>query len=223
MTALQYADSGYPAGAFAHSFGLESAIEEGFVRGTGDLEHAARAVLLHQTARTDAVAAAACARAAPSCDTAAFLRADQRLTASRTALESRQGSLRTGRQMLAVAAACEGDAWIAELQTLASADDAAGNFAAVVGALLGRRGNAPEDAAAAALWCTASGMVNAAVRLGAITHLDAQRLLTALRPVIADAARSSAVADPNQLAGAIPLFEVLSMRHETASTRLFAS
>ncbi|MGH2587521.1 MAG: urease accessory protein UreF, partial [Dehalococcoidia bacterium] len=62
LSALQYGDSAYPAGAFAHSWGLETAVAEGHVRDVATLAGACRALLLHQVAQTDAIAAAACCR-----------------------------------------------------------------------------------------------------------------------------------------------------------------
>lgn len=223
LTALQYGDSGYPAGTFAHSFGLETAVEAGFVRGACDLQRAVHAILSQQAARTDAIAAAACARAAPGRDTASFRVIDQHLTATRAAREARLASVRIGRQMLETAAASEDDAWIDELRVLVAGRETDGNYASVAGAILGRLGGRPEDAAALVMWSTASGLMNAAVRLGTITYLESQRILTDVRALIGGLARSAGAADSSRFGGVVPLFEVLSMRHEVAETRLFAS
>jgi urease accessory protein len=223
LTALQYGDTGYPAGAYAHSFGLETAFDERHIAGADALERAARAMLTQQTARTDAVAAAACARAAQRSDTAAFCEADRRLIATRAPREAREASLRVGRQMLATATASEHDAWLDTLTTAVARGDAYANYACVVGAILGSHGGVPEAAAALVVWSTSSGFVNAAVRLGGITHVEAQRIITRLRPLAADLARAAAASDSLRMAGAAPLFEIWSMRHEAAATRLFAS
>jgi urease accessory protein len=101
--------------------------------------------------------------------------------------------------------------------------DADGNYACIVGAILGRHGGAPDAAAALVIWSTMSGLVNAAMRLAGITHIEAQRIITRLRPLAADLARSAAASDAQRMAGSAPLFEIWSMRHENAATRLFAS
>ena len=223
LIALQYGDTGYPAGAYAHSLGLETAFDERHIAGAGALDRAVRAMLTQQTARTDAVAAAACARASHRHDTAAFCEADRRLTSTRAPREAREASLRVGRQMLATATECESDEWLDALAAAIARGDADGNYACVVGAILGSRGSTPDAAAALVIWSTISGLVNAAVRLGGITHVEAQHIITRLRPLAAEIARSAVAAGAHRMAGAAPLFEIWSMRHEAAATRLFAS
>jgi urease accessory protein len=223
LAALQYGDSGYPAGAYAHSFGLEAAFDEGQIADADALERAVRALLTQQVARTDAVAAAACARAARRHDIAAFCEADRRLSATRAPREAREASLRIGRQMLATATACEADPWLDALAMAVARGDADGNYACVAGAILGTHGSTPDAAAAIVIWSTASGLMNAALRLGGITHVEAQRIITRLRPLAVDLARSAAASDATRMAGSAPLFEIWSMRHEAAATRLFAS
>lgn len=223
LMVLQYGDTGYPAGAYAHSLGLETAFDEGHIAGADGMERAVRALLTQQTVRTDAVAAAECARAAHRLDTAAFCEADRRLTATRAPREAREASQRVGRQMLANAAVCEPDAWLGAVTTAVTDGDAEGNYACVVGAVLGRHGSAPDVAAALVIWSTISSLVNAAVRLGGITHVEAQRIITRLRPLAAELSRSAATSDAQRMAGSAPLFEIWSMRHEAAATRLFAS
>ena len=220
---LQYGDTGYPAGAYAHSLGFETAFDEGHISGVDGIELAVRAMLTQQTARTDAVAAAACARAAHRLDTAGFCAIDRRLTATRAPREAREASRRVGRQMLANAAVSESDAWLEAVSTAVAHGEADGNYACVVGAILGRHGSAPEVAATLAIWSSISSLVNAAVRLGGITHLEAQRIVTRLRPLATKLSRSAAMPDAQRMAGSAPLFEIWSMRHEAAATRLFAS
>lgn len=230
LAALQYGDSGYPAGGYAHSFGLETAVDEGRVADAASLDRALRALLSHQVGRTDAVAAAACARAAGARDVDTFVNVDRRLSATRPVREARDASWRVGRQMLRTAVECEDDAWLRRSLDIVQAGDADGNQAAVAGAVLGRAGAVlgragalPVDAASLALWSACTNMMNAAVRLGAITHAEAQRLFTGLRPLSAELAREAAAADWREMAGSMPRFEVWQMRHEVARTRLFAS
>jgi urease accessory protein len=223
LAALQYGDTGYPAGAYVHSLGLETAVEEGLLRGVDDVEIAVRSVLQLQTGRTDAVAAAACARAASVRDAAEFQDIDRRLTATRPAREAREAAQRTGRQMLETAAACEDDGWLDELRTLVLAREADGNQSAVMGAIAGRHGAEAEDAATLAMWSVTAGLMNAALRLGAVTHVETQRVLTHLRPLVAGLASAAAATDWRHMGGSAPLLEICQMRHEIAEMRLFAS
>ncbi len=70
--------------------------------------------------------------------------------------------------------------------------------------------------------CSAS-WVAAAVRLALIDHRTAQGLLSRVRPLIVEAAMTAVNRDVTQIASCTPLIDVMSMRHEHADLRLFAS
>jgi urease accessory protein len=61
------------------------------------------------------------------------------------------------------------------------------------------------------------------VRLGLTDHQTAQSLLHRVRPVLAQAAERAVAGDVAQIASCTPLPDVMSMRHEHAELRLFAS
>src|SRR5258705_13318596 len=58
LTLLQFADGLFPAGGFAHSFGLETYVQDGRVRGRHDLEMFVAAHLEGSAGPADAAAAA---------------------------------------------------------------------------------------------------------------------------------------------------------------------
>ena|SRR5712692_784408 len=139
LLALQYTDSAFPAGGFAHSWGLETGVAAKALRTVAELEAACRAALRHQVARTDAVAAAGCCNAR----LARIIAIDRRLTATRAARETREASLRTGRRLLEVATANEGTSLQIELHAAVRGGTADGNHASVLGAVAGYGGLAP--------------------------------------------------------------------------------
>ncbi len=223
LVAARYADSAYPAGGFAHSWGLETACTLGHVTDARSLARAAAAMLRHQVAPTDAVAAAACCRAAVDMDWERFAVVDVRLGATRAARESRAASTRTGRRLLETAARAEHDSWLATLWEQARAGRTPGNHAAVLGAVLGRRGLTPPHAAAVTLWTALNGYLSAATRLIPVTHDETQRIQSEFLAWCADLAVGAAARDPLVMAGSLPVAEIWSMLHETAHARLFAS
>jgi urease accessory protein len=66
-------------------------------------------------------------------------------------------------------------------------------------------------------------MAAAAVRLALIDHRAAQDVLHRVRPVIAEAAVAAVDRDVTHIRGCMPLLDLMSMRHEQAELRLFAS
>jgi urease accessory protein len=220
---LQYGDSAYPAGAYAHSWGLETAVAEGHVRDAATVAAVCDAMLRHQVARADAVAAAECSRAAADEDLAAFVEVDRRLSATRAASETRTASTRIGRRLLETATTAERLTWLERIRAHVRSGETPGNHACVLGAIAGLHGQPPVDAAGLVLWTSASAFLSAAPRLVRITHDDVQAILTSRRATMAALALQAARADPAEMAGGAPQLEIWAMRHETGSARLFAS
>jgi urease accessory protein UreF len=70
----------------------------------------------------------------------------------------------------------------------------------------------------------ANALLQAAMRLGRISHRDAQATLHSLRPHIDTLTCQIEASDPDEpLLAFQPLQEIASMRHERAEARLFAS
>ena len=147
--------------------------------------------------------------------------ADALLEAMTLAAELRDGSRRSGRAMLKVHKAL-GTAGAAAYGDLVSAGRAPGHGAAVQGLVW--RGVGLDLGAAEALSAhsLAIGILGAALRLGLIGHVDAQRTLQAVRPALARLLQDPAPA-LDDLHAFTPEAEIAVMRHETATTRLFAN
>jgi urease accessory protein len=80
-----------------------------------------------------------------------------------------------------------------------------------------------ERAVAGELYAFAASCVGASVRLAAVDHRVAQVVLHRLKPVIAEAARAARDKGVRDIAGCVPLVDVMAMRHERAEVRLFMS
>ncbi|ODS03346.1 hypothetical protein AUC71_10190 [Methyloceanibacter marginalis] len=65
------------------------------------------------------------------------------------------------------------------------------------------------------------GLLGAAVRLGIVGHLDAQRILTKAHAVIKNIVANLPASDLDQLLSYAPAAEIAAMRHETRDARLF--
>ncbi|TMQ22064.1 MAG: hypothetical protein E6K82_14400 [Candidatus Rokuibacteriota bacterium] len=147
LTLLQFADGLFPAGGFAHSFGLETYVQEGVVRDRAGLEAFVTAHLEGSAGPADAVAAAGAVRQAAAADVAGWMTLDERLEAMKAVPELRAASRQMGRQTLRVAAALGGDAFLATLARAVDDGLTAGHHAPVFGAALGRAGVEPAAAA----------------------------------------------------------------------------
>jgi urease accessory protein len=223
LTVLQLADGLFPAGGFAHSFGLETYVQDGRVRDGAGLEAFVVAHLEGAAGPADAVAVAAALRAAGDDDRAAWIDLDARLEAMKTVPEFRAASRQMGRQTARVASALGGDGFLTAIAQAIDDGLTPGHHAAVFGAALGRRGVAVEMAAAAFLYSTAALLVGAGLRLLPVGQLEGQKVLAAMRPRIARLAASAATTAVEDMWSFTPALELAGLRHATLDMRLFRS
>jgi urease accessory protein len=94
---------------------------------------------------------------------------------------------------------------------------------AAFGAAAARAGIALDDALLGYLQAFAANLMSAGLRLGLIGQTDGQRILSALEPVIADAAAAATARDPKDFGAATFAVDLASMAHETQYSRLFRS
>jgi len=223
LSLMQLADGLFPAGAFAHSLGLETYAQDGLVKDRAGLEAFVRAHLEGSAGPADAVAVALAVRCAVAGDLDGCLALDARIDAMRVVPEFSAASRQMGRQTLRVAASWDGDALLEALAARVESGATPGHYPVAFGAATGRAGIEPEAAAAAYLYATASMLVNAALRLLALGQLQGQGLLAALRPRIAALAASAAVADADGMWSFTPGLELAGLRHAELDMRLFRS
>jgi urease accessory protein len=223
LALLQLADGLFPAGGFAHSFGLETYVQAGAVRDRAGLEAFVAAHLEGTSGPADAVAVAGAVRAAAGGDFGACLDLDARLEAMKPVEEFRAASRQMGHQTARVAAALGADALVGQLADAIAGDRTPGHHAVVFGAALGRAGVDPEAAALAFLYSTAALLTGAALRLLPLGQVEGQRVLAALRPRIARLAAAAAAAAPDDMWSFAPGLEIAGVRHARLEGRLFRS
>jgi urease accessory protein len=223
LTLLQFADGLFPAGGFAHSFGLETYVQDGRVRDRHDLEAFVAAHLEGSAGPADAAAAAIAVGSARREDDEEWIALDARLDAMKAVPEFRAASRQMGRQTLRIAAGVGFDPFLARLARAVDESRAAAHHATVFGAAVGRGGVDPERAAAAYLYATAALLVGAALRLVALGQLDGQRVLTAMRGRIERLAAAAARATADDLWSFSPAIEIAGIRHAALDMRLFRS
>lgn len=228
LIALQQADSAFPSGSFAFSNGIEglAALLDGL--GGAELSHAVEAILRHRWAASDRVALVLAHRA--NGDLARLARIDAAVEAACLPETMRTGSRRNGGALLAAHTRI-GTPGADGLRTAVRDERLLGHLAVMQGALWQSLGLDETTVIEIAGYQCAAALVTAAVRLGQVGAIEAQRILSALMPVLAEiAARpvQGKIEDEGEAEGIMliaftPLIEIATMRHASADLRLFAN
>ena len=209
--AWQLCDSAFPMGGFAHSLGLEAAVQLGHVDGEAALVRFVEQSLCNVRSQSLPWARRA------------FLVEDER---SLDAIDrehdcflnnpiANRASQKAGRAFGLAARAAFGGIVPTGLPH--------GHLPIVAGYAMARHGLSWEECAAVQLFWALRAMLSAAVRLGSIGPLAAQRLQHALAPELARQLARAVATSEERPAVTAPLLDLLQMTQDQLYSRLFQS
>lgn len=226
---MSWMSPAWPIGAFAHSSGLEWAVEAGHVTTRASTAEWIAAMIDHGSIRNDTVLFVHAWRAADAGDAARLHEVAELAAASQTGFERRLEATAQGAAFRRIALSSIETAAIGKEPSFAALlspiDDEDLAYPVVAAAIFAAQGIPLAQALTAWLHGAASNLVSAAQRLVPLGQTDGQRVLRDLRAAIF-AAVESAVALPHgdpfdQLRGCTLVAELGCMAHETQYTRLF--
>lgn len=218
---LAWLSPAYPIGAFSYSHGIETAVEEGFIKDRTSLVAWLESVLLRGTGAVDGALFAAAWRAAAAADWPAFDAIAERAAAWRGTAEMALESRQQGGSFLSMTR----NAWPHPALDAAH-ERLAGALSLPVAVALAAacHGIALEPAIEGYLHAFTANLISAAVRTVPLGQSDGQVTLAALEETVLEAAHAAImVASLDEVGTATPLLDWCSLRHETQYTRLFRS
>jgi len=223
LNLLQLTDSFFPSGGFAYSWGLETCVSGGMVDGVEGLRKFLTAYLVGQFARSDALVVKLAFEAAEKGDLPAIIRLDKKLNAVKTARECREGSLQIGRQILRVINMLRESAFLREFASCIEAEESWGHHAPVFGVVCQVLELSKRSCLDAFLYQAALGVVSAGVRLIPLGHMDGQRALERIKPLLVSLGNEIDPLSENDISSFAPGIEIRAMQHETLYSRMFRS
>jgi len=213
---FQLADSAFPSGGFAHSAGLEAAMQAGEVRDAAGLERFATEALW-QAGHGSLPLVSAAHRNRSELSTL-----DARAETFLTNHVQRRASRVQGRALLDTAARIF-PAPLGPLREEARSLGLKLHHAPLFGAAVAALGVALEETQRLHLWQSLRAVISAAVRLGLVGTHEAQSLQARLAPSIDQVFAACAALGPTGLAQTSPLLDLFSATHDRLYSRLFQS
>ena len=220
---LQVASGSFPTGSFSHSYGLETLIQDGRITDADDLADVARLWLRYSVAASDGGAVAVAFRATRDDDLTILADLDEMLTALKLTRETREASVKIGNAFLRTVASTFGWENVDRYRHATAEGRCAGHYATAFGVAAADADVSAMDALLAFLHSALYGVVGVAARIMPLGQLDAQRVLAASWPQIADCAETALVLGLDDLSASATAVDITSMRHERLYSRLCMS
>jgi urease accessory protein len=217
LTALQHGDTFFPSGGIAFSWGLETLHADGLLSSAIDIESFLLGQLRHRWATCDRVALVRSYNSADDLDLVAAC--DDELETLALARELREGSRRAGATLLRVHSQLgtpQADAYRERVR----GGGAHGHLAVVQGLLWRGVGMSVDEARVTSAHSLCLGVLGAAIRLGVIGHIDAQKILQSAHAVVDELMAGNL---DDEISSFVPASEIAMMRHEVGQSRLFAN
>lgn len=224
LSLLQFSDGLFPAGAYAHSFGLEYYVQSGLVTDAQGVGEFIQASLEGSVGTADVILMLSALRSVLGAgDLGALFLLDAMAEAMKPAEEMRKASRQMGRQMIRVAAAISDHALLRSYFAATESDTTPGHHSVCYGVIGGIHEWSERDAATAYLYSAASAMAGAALRLLPLGQLRGQQLLWKMRAAIARLTAEAVTKTTSEMWSFVPGLEIGSMLHAQLDARLFRS
>ncbi|WP_227939597.1 urease accessory protein UreF [Alkalihalobacillus deserti] len=220
---LQLSDSNFPSGAFSHSFGLETYIQEQVITDKKSFAEAIAVYIRKQLAFVDGLACRLAYEALEQNDFTKFLELDHLLYASSLAQETRLGNQRIGERMAKLCNEIYPSFTLKQYLHHIKEKQAHGHSALVFAAVAYNLKVVEEAAVQTYLFASISSLVQNAVRGIPLGQTDGQKLLVEIQPELVEIVALIFELSKEDLGAISPGLEIAQMRHERLHVRLFMS
>ena len=220
---MQICDSNFPTGAFSHSFGLETYIQEGKAVNKETFEYALKQYIKSQFVYTDGLACRLSYEAIKSGNHQRLWEIDQELFALAGSRETREGNQRIGRQFIKVMKELYPNKLLKLYESRIKAKELYGHPSLVFAIVLEELEMELTTILSCYLFSSVSSLIQNGVRGIPLGQTDGQKILRELQPFIQELVSKTLIVPEDDFGGCAPGLEIAQMRHEQLSVRLFSS
>lgn len=219
---LQLSDSFFPTGIFAASNGLEFLFTERKIRNASDLAEIIRVNITQQIGPSDCVALSNTFDEIDKGNFDEVIRTDQVLFSTKSIKENRDASVRSGVQL--VKCVCEfikNDGILSQYQESLIKNKVHGVFPIAFAICCNALQIKKEKSMIMFLYGFIVMMTGAALRLGLIQHLEGQKIIHELKPVISQTVKEYSNKSLFEMWQFAPQIDIVQMSHEKMDSKMF--
>lgn len=223
LSLFQLCDSNFPTGAFSHSFGLESYIQENLVHNQETFSEWLQVYIQEQLIYTDGLAGKLVYQALEEENFLKVWKLDRLLTVQNLPRETREGSQRMGERMLELVQTLF---QIPILSTYRKRIEAKQSFGhpSIVFTIVAHYLDVPKSTALLCyLYSVVSSLVQNAVRGIPLGQTAGQKIIREIQPQLVNAVETILQLDEEDFGIVSPGLELSQMRHERVNIRIFMS
>lgn len=223
LSLLQLCDSNFPSGAFSHSFGLETYIQEGVVNNKNTFFNWLKGYVEKQLTYTDGLACRFVFESVEKKKTCQVWEWDQLLYVQNIAVESREANRRIGERIIRLGIDIYSMPLLVSYLDRIRLKVAFGHPALAFAIICSNLGIDKRQTITAFLYSTMTTLVQNGVRGIPLGQTEGQRLLLELQPHLLSATEKIEQLSREDFGIAAPGLELAQMRHENLHVRLFMS
>lgn len=220
---IQIHDTAFPTGSFAHSFGIETYIQESILRNEYDLKQFLDMYIRHNLASADAIFVKEAYFFAQQQDMKALRHLENICHAIKLSPETRKASAMMGRQFLHTVHQLSENELILQWYEKLKNKEIKGHYSIVYGIYTAILGVDVKMAIEMFLYSSISALVQNAVRAVPLGQMSGVKTTFALLPVIRETASRVMTLGLDDLDNNSIALEIASMKHEFLHSRLFIS
>ncbi|MEK4555644.1 MULTISPECIES: urease accessory protein UreF [Jeotgalicoccus] len=223
LSLLQLCDSNFPNGAFSHSFGLETYIQNDIVFDAETFSDWLKVYLHEQLAYADGLASRIVYEALENDDLERIWEIDRILTVQNLSKESRDGTQRMGDRMLDIAESIYNIPILSTYRKRLKEKKSFGH-SAIVFTMVGHYLDVEKETTIVYyLYSTIVSLVQNAVRAIPLGQTAGQKVIYAFQEELKTAAEKIMKLDELEFGVVSPGLEVSQMQHERVGIRIFSS
>ena len=221
LTLMQLSDSFFPSRLYTMSNGLETLFDEKCVSSEGDVYNFLEIILEQQLGPADSVALSNAFEFAKDGNLSGILQCDDTLHSMKLVEESRNAACRAGSQMLKCIMQICPNNLLESFSEKISNNETPGTHAVVAALCSFVMGLKKEQACQMMLYGFCVSVTGAALRLGMIDHIQSQKILHRIKPIIQIILEKHADKKIQNCWQFSPNYDLTQMTHEKKFSKMF--